>query len=64
MDIKAPVRLALGQYSPSSNVQKNAVYRPPKANILISQMRLGGVNATINTIKPIAAVARMDNTLK
>ena len=41
----APVRLAFFQNSPKIRTQKNAVSRPPKANIFIFQITLGGAMA-------------------
>lgn len=41
----APYLLALGQKRPKISTQKKAVSRPPKANMLICQITLGGLMA-------------------
>ena len=45
MAVIAPYLLALGQKRPKISTQKKAVSRPPKANMLICQITLGGLMA-------------------
>ena len=60
---RAPALLALRQKRPRSSTQKKAVSSPPKANMLMIQMREGGVTAMKKTSTPMTPVAAMDSSL-
>ena len=52
----APALFAFFQNIPSKKIQKNALSSPPKANILIFQITLGGLMEIPKIISPITKV--------
>ena len=56
IDSSAPHFPARFQNRPHASTQKNAVSRPPNANMLIFQMTSGGTMASTNTIAPMQSV--------
>ena len=56
----APVRFAHVVKRPKTSTQKNAVSRPPNANILMSHIRDGGATARTKTMIPSTAVTPIE----